>query len=113
MSEIIERLTPLLAASASSEKPRVARNSRTRPAMRWLRSEANSSILDALSNIVDRTVKHPLKALALSAAPLLPTKPGMTPSLTLKIAPQIGPVEFGLCWQSQVGPQLMPPRPET
>src|SRR5262249_17745534 len=38
ISEIIERLTPLLAASASSEKPRARRSSRTRSAMRPLRS---------------------------------------------------------------------------
>ena len=39
-SEIIERLTPLLLASASSERPRAARSSRTRSAMRWFRSDA-------------------------------------------------------------------------
>ena len=35
MSEIIERLTPLLPASASSERPCAARRPRTCAAIRW------------------------------------------------------------------------------
>src|SRR5262249_31805550 len=60
-SEIIERLTSLLAASASSVIPRSVRSVRTRPAMRALMSRdgwtaAPSRIMDTLSRIVDRSV---------------------------------------------------------
>src|SRR5262249_33618563 len=54
MSEIIERLTPLLPASASSERPCAARRPRTRKAIRWFRSGALSSIVDILSNIMEK-----------------------------------------------------------
>src|SRR5262249_20153409 len=45
-SEIMERLTPLLLASASSESPRAARSSRTRSAMRSFRSDVASFMMD-------------------------------------------------------------------
>ncbi len=44
--EIIERLTPQCAASASSDRPRAARSSRTRWAMRSFRSLASSVMLE-------------------------------------------------------------------
>jgi hypothetical protein len=53
MSEIIERLTPLWLASASRERPRAARSSRTRSAMRWFKSDAAvaSTMMDTVSTI--------------------------------------------------------------
>ncbi|CAG9213674.1 hypothetical protein PSP6_320095 [Paraburkholderia tropica] len=65
--EIIERLTPLRVASASSVKARAARNSRTRWAMRSLMPVSaevssaaadglGSSIVDALSTKLELTV---------------------------------------------------------
>src|SRR5262249_32723356 len=61
-SEIIERLTSLLAASASSVIPRSVRSVRTRLAMRPLMPRAGwttalSCIMDTLSRIVDDRVK--------------------------------------------------------
>ena len=52
-SEIIERLTPLLPASASSERPCAARSSRTRSAMRWFRPDAVSSMMDIMSIMME------------------------------------------------------------
>ena len=61
MSEIIERLTPLLPARASSERPCAARSSRTRSAMRWFRSEAASSMVDTVSTILDTASRPELQ----------------------------------------------------
>ncbi|WP_431825458.1 hypothetical protein [Burkholderia sp. F1] len=70
MSEIIDRLTPLRAASASSVWPRVARNARTRRAMRSLTSvsavlsvdKSGSIMLNIHSSIVEsRGDKHPVE----------------------------------------------------
>src|ERR1700687_3066937 len=52
-SEIIDRLNPLLAARASSERPCAARSFPTRSAMRWFRSGAASPMMDTLSIILD------------------------------------------------------------
>ena len=57
MSEIIERLTPLLVASASSDRPRAARSSRTRSAMRPFSSAAVSFMMDTISIILETRVK--------------------------------------------------------
>src|SRR5262245_41865533 len=57
MREIIERLTPLLPASASRERPCPARSSRTRSAIRWFRSVAASPMVDGVSTILDDAVK--------------------------------------------------------
>src|SRR5437867_4227472 len=51
LTEIMERLTPILPAGVSRERPRAARNSRTRAAMRWFRSEDASFMLVVFPNI--------------------------------------------------------------
>jgi hypothetical protein len=53
MSEIIDRLTPLLVARASSESARAERSSRTRSPIRRLRSEPPSPMLEASSTILE------------------------------------------------------------
>src|SRR5262245_59938196 len=67
ISEIIDRLTPLLVASASSERPWPARSSRTRSAMRSFRSDAVavSMMVDVLS-----TIWEDASTLAFAGAPL-------------------------------------------
>jgi hypothetical protein len=59
MSEIIERLTALRSASASSERPRAARSSRTRSAIRVVRSGRLSSMVEATSSILDGASRAP------------------------------------------------------
>src|SRR6185369_4983674 len=58
ISEIIERLTPLLLASASSEMACAARSSRTRAAMRWLRSDSDTLFSTSRFTCVNRSPEH-------------------------------------------------------
>jgi hypothetical protein len=74
MTEIIDRLTPLLVASASRESPRAARSSRTRSAMRDGRVEFVASVIvDSISTMLDcRQVDTATVSAATSPAPTLP-----------------------------------------
>ena len=61
-SEIIERLTPLRAASASSERPRSARRSRTRAAIRSCSASVGSDMVEEPSMMVEGTSSAQLLA---------------------------------------------------